>query len=322
MDAATKNLSIAGAVILFPTLIPHMPWRIGRMDPNLGPRFKESRWYSPFWATNPMKQGTSWFKLRGDVCRMVMSMTQPSPMNLLASVATTVTGVGGSVGGCFAWQACKDNAVARCQQYTYIGVVGILAIILVIVSLCCSIAVPMMMGGEEAARKKAKRKRKKPEDDEEEDPKQFTKQVAIVAFATSFAAVVLWLGVTNMGFKAIKSTGYYPWPAMWIGSYLALLASFLQGLAMYCSIKRAQPAVEEEHEYVDSAMDPQGMGPGGMPPMGAMPPPYGDPMMGGPDPMMGPMGGGPMGGPMGGQPPMDYPPPGGGFPPGQGGPAW
>lgn len=285
-DSITKNLSIAGVIIQLLLLIPHIPWRLVKTDPNYGSRFAVSRQFSPFWATNGLRQGVSWMKLQKDTCAQVKSYNSPNPIGLLVSVAATASKTSGSVGGCMAWQSCKKNAATRCYEYTRFAIFGVMVMTLQLASVIASICVVVYMGMEVPVKKK-----KKKEEEQRQEAMQKTQIAAITAFVSSFVAVLMYVGVTDIGFKNIKSTGYYPWPALFIGGYMALFGVFLQFIAMLTGIWRCMPQREEEQEDEQ----PEYMG---VPPMGAMPP-Y-DPMMGPPPPMMGPpMGGPPMGPPMG-----------------------
>lgn len=309
-DTLAKNLSIFGAVITLPLLVPFVPWRITQVDANLGGRFSVSRQFHPLWATNGMSQGVLWIKLKKEMCSEVQRMNTPNPIGIIISVATHATETGGTIGGCFTWQACKDHAAARCWQYGQFAIIGFLVCFFEVVSFICSCCVPLCMSKEAQCKKKKMK----------QDAMQQTQICAIVAFVTAFFAAMLWIGITEFGFRNLKKSGYYPWPTLFIGAYLAIFGFLIQFVAMIFAIQRCKPEEkkeegeeEEKEEYVGNA---GGMpyGPGGMPYDPAMgpPPPY-DPMMGPPPMMVGGPGMGPPP-PMGMGPPMG-PPMGPGGPP-------
>mmetsp|Transcript_96718 Transcript_96718/g.282754 ORF Transcript_96718/g.282754 Transcript_96718/m.282754 type:complete len:307 (-) Transcript_96718:34-954(-) len=284
-DITCSRLSVFGAILLLACLVPHTPWRMSMPDPFFAGRFSTGRHYSPFWATNHMRQGVPWMKLKRDTCTAVQGFMTPSPYAMLTTVAASMTEMGGAVGGCASWADCQTHATQRCYQYATLMIVGFVTMFLLVVSVIASSAVPMMMGFEASKKKQSKK----------EEAKTKTMFCTIAAFVSSFLGVFAWLGASQQAFTTLKTTGYYPWPGVFVGTYIAYAAIFCQLIAMLLGLMRMTPPKEEAQPEEEQYMD---AGPGHPGPYG---PPMGGPPMGGPP--MGMMGGPPMpphmmGGPM------------------------
>jgi len=183
---------------------------------------------------------------------------------------------------------------------------GFISILLLLVAIGTGIMVTTSMGSEAPIKKRKKL----------QEAQQTTSTYCIVCFVTTFLGVFLWIGVSEMAFKALRASAFIPWPAWHAGACMGVANVLITFIGTIAGVKRvkkdddeAEEGDDDKEEYADGGVpampgldDPMMMGP---PPMGG---PY-DPAMG--PPMDGPPMGPPMGPPFG--PPMGGPPPPGGF---------
>lgn len=281
---------LLGGLLVLVTIIPNVPWRVAAASPMLTSRFSMARTYSLFSIGTNLGQPVSWMKMRGDLCKKVQEMSVLNPITaLVGTVVGSIPGVGGALGGCSNWAACKDHAVQRCAAYGTLAAAGMACLLLNLVGAIASFMVPVMKSMELQGKKKK----------DQDAARKTTMVTTIVAFACPFVSTVTWVGLSDSTFKQLQRTAFFPYPAASAGAYLAGVGVFILFVGMFCGITRVYPLfrpkeAQTEEEYADAVpeeaaallpglgMGPPGMGPPGMGPgmgMGMGPPGMGPPLL-------------------------------------------
>jgi len=277
-DMAMNIFSVGGGLILLVCLMPFVPWRYALMNGNLGARFVTDRKYSLFTLGNNFGQGVSWLKMRRDMCMKMEEFNRIDPLKAIIGVATQAVGTGGTIGGCQTWQNCKNSVNTRCYTYMTMGIAGILCMLLILLSAICGFLAPVMQSMEMSGSKKKKSKKKKKEFKEA----QFlTMLVSIGGFVPGFFGVIIWIFLSDNQFKALQSTGYYPYPAASGGYFMALGGAFLMFIGMLFGIFRRKGDEEEKEEEADGGGEGEDYDAAGNPEMLANPPGGANVLMGG-----------------------------------------
>lgn len=229
------------------------------MNDVLGMRFSMDRKYSLLHIGNQYGQGTSWLKMRKDVCYQMEQFARQDPLKMLMGTAGGMMGTGGALVGCANWQGCKDHTSQRCQHYGVMGIAGILCVLLQLGSAVCAFVTPNMIKKEAAVKKKKKKF---------ELAKYYTMLTGIGAFVPGFFSVVSWVVLSDMTFKDLAMRASYPYPASFAGAYMAGVGAFALFVGMFQAINRLYPVCgkkeekeeeeEEGEEYQQQLGDPMG----------------------------------------------------------------
>lgn len=261
--------SIIAGLLALVTVIPKVPWRRAAMFPGFHQRFGVLRDYSLFTLSNKYGQGVSWTKMRADTCKKMQEFNGNNPLfAAIGTVATSVTGAGGAIGGCFAWQVCKEHVAARCSAYGMMTIVGLVGLVFNVVGGICLLLIPMMMNMEPSPQGKKKSQQKKLE-----DARKTTMLVAVVGFVLPLITLVAWTVSSDSMFKTLKKNGMYPYGAASAGIFLNGAAVFLAAIGALCAYFRTLPEKDKKPTEETEEMDQEFVNDGGLPGM--------DPLMGG-----------------------------------------
>lgn len=340
MDPKAKAMfyaGILGGLLALIACVPVIPWRYARMDPVMGAYFMMERKYSLFTVSDKFGSAQSWMKLRKMMCAKMMEFNTPSLASMATGLLGNAVGTGGAMLGCKNWEICKQHVAMRCNGYTSLAILSSICFALMLIGALCGMVTALLYNAESmAAKKKSKKGGGK------EGAKVKTAMCAVWAALCCCLATLLWQSSTASTLLGFKKNGYYPFPQLYVGFFIAIAADVLLCVSAAAATMRCLPekekeededgegeGEEDENEIDPALMGPGMMGPGMMGPPGAMGPPgmMGPGMMGPGGPMMGPPGGpmGPPGGPMGPGPmgpmgPGPMGPPGGPMGPGPMGP--
>lgn len=275
---------IAGGVFVLAGALPVMPWRMARVDTNVGNRFVMDRYYTLFGATNQFGKSTNWFTLKTKMQRKTEEFGRPSPLTALVGTIAGAMGAGGAAMGCPTWQACKDHVASRYLSYGTVGIVGMMSFAMLLISAGLSVGTILFYNFEDGAKKS---KKKKHADDL--SPAAKTMIFNIFAFLTSFIGVCSFMMFLDVTLKSFKETAYYPYAASGPGPYISGFGCFILFWCMMYNINRvtpfcgkkkdADPAMGEQGAYGADAYGAYGGGDYGAPPgaYGAPPGAYGPP---------------------------------------------
>merc|ERR1712232_299397 len=117
------SLIVGGVLVLLPA-VPVVPWRVSRVDTNMGNRFVMDRYYTLFGLTNPFGKSVGWFEMKTKMMRKNQELGRPNPVSALVGTVGAELGAGGAAVGCIAWQACKDHVSARYIAYYNVAIGG------------------------------------------------------------------------------------------------------------------------------------------------------------------------------------------------------
>jgi len=229
-----------GALLVFVTMIPQVPWRQGASTAYFGTRFPKARGYGPLTAQDNLGKPMMWSSFRSKVCKKALELKKPNPVAQGVGMLGSMLGAGASVSGCAGWQSCKIHTDKRCSAYGTMMGIGIFVVLSQIISVVGAVVTPLLSMWEtlEPTDAKERKARKKMTPQEYGN---YTMVASMITFGFSFVPWALWCLLSGMTFRGLQEDSYYPYPAASAGMYLGAVANIFLGITMYCGITRIYP---------------------------------------------------------------------------------
>lgn len=235
-------LVLAALLILVPAL-PVVPWRMSRMDTNLGNRFVMDRWYTLFGATDQFGKEVNWFALKHKIQKKSEEFGKPSPVSSLVGTVGQGLGTGGAAIGCSGWQACKDHVAQRYSIYSSVAIAAVCSFCCLLLSSFCSFGTIVYIHWEESEKMDKKKKKKKRQEEEEAwfCPAGRTRNCCIAATLLALLGVVGFHYMLDRSLKELKQTAYYPYAGAHVAPYVGGVGCAILAFCTLLSIHRVTP---------------------------------------------------------------------------------
>eukprot|EP00747_Dinoflagellata_sp_TGD_P162339 gnl/TRDRNA2_/TRDRNA2_179816_c0_seq1.p1 gnl/TRDRNA2_/TRDRNA2_179816_c0~~gnl/TRDRNA2_/TRDRNA2_179816_c0_seq1.p1 ORF type:complete len:258 (-),score=45.24 gnl/TRDRNA2_/TRDRNA2_179816_c0_seq1:125-898(-) len=238
-EKAFIGFNVFSCLLLIVSVVPAVPWRMSYLDSNMALHFSTDRFYSLFTVTDRFGQPVGWTKLAKQICMKHEQLMAPNPISAGLGALAGAVGAGAGIVGCEGWKACKDNVAARCMNYPTIAYGGMFAGILILIGGCCCAGAVGLIMMEANAGKKKKNK---------EQAMYNTAMAAIAGFVLPLLGLMVYYGATDSAFKAIKMTGYYPWPKASGGFFACGLACFINFFTAVGGYRRTMKKKDDEEK--------------------------------------------------------------------------
>lgn len=250
-DKVLMGCSVFGGFLTLCAVLPFAPWRFAKQNAYMGGRFGSFRKYTLFTMGNQFGQQVSLMTYRRNICQKAKMMNTPNPMDMLIAKTMSLGG-GGALGGCSAWAACKAHANARCDAYFTMGMLGIIVAILNAVGVVAGFSVPVLISSEPVGKKTKKK--------EQQKAHRFnTMLCSMAALTLPFIMSTVWVSMSHITYTGLKTTGFYPYPAAYLGMYFTYLGSVITGVGTVLAVKRYKdfqvegPEEEAEEDIYEGA---------------------------------------------------------------------
>lgn len=274
--------ALIGGVLALISVVPVIPWRYAKPDLNCGARFMMDRRYSLLTVGDRFGGLGTWMTLRKVVCTKTIDFNKPSIANMGIQALAGPIGMGNAMVGCESWPNCKKHVAERCVRYTTMATTSICCMIGMLFGAGAGISVLILHNNEKSAGKA---------------PEKQLQAKAKTAFTCVCGAVAVsvstfgWMAMTDLMFNSFKLTSYYPFPMLFVGWYIALLACIFLVAASICATLRVKNPMEKKAKgdgFTEGGQAQIGYGQPGYDMGGNMQMGYGQPGMQGYDQPMGP----------------------------------